>query len=50
MLFVVVFFKAGGCKDDFNGFIEVEVGELIFCNVVDFYLYLNILVIMKVSG
>lgn len=43
-------FKAGGRKDDPNGFTEVEAGELTFRNAADLYLYPNTLVTMKVSG
>lgn len=50
VFFVVVLFKVGGCKNDLVSFVEVEKGQFIFCNVVDFYFYFNILVVMKVSG
>lgn len=50
ILSVGVLFKVGGCKNDLMGYIEVNKGELIFCNVVDLYFYLNILVVVKVIG
>lgn len=43
-------FKAGGRKDDPNGFTEVSQGTLTFRNAADLYLYPNTLVALKVSG
>ncbi|MDO4777369.1 MAG: 2',3'-cyclic-nucleotide 2'-phosphodiesterase [Cardiobacteriaceae bacterium] len=43
-------FKAGGRKNDPNGYTEVDKGELTFRNAADLYLYPNTLVVVKVSG
>lgn len=43
-------FKAGGRKNDPNGYTEVDQGELTFRNAADLYLYPNTLVVVKVSG
>ncbi|RQW62231.1 2',3'-cyclic-nucleotide 2'-phosphodiesterase [Vibrio viridaestus] len=43
-------FKAGGRKDDPNGYTEVEAGNLTFRNAADLYLYPNTLVALKISG
>ncbi|WP_252177779.1 bifunctional 2',3'-cyclic-nucleotide 2'-phosphodiesterase/3'-nucleotidase [Endozoicomonas sp. 4G] len=43
-------FKAGGRKDDPNGYTEVEAGTLTFSNAADLYLYPNTLVALKITG
>lgn len=43
-------FKAGGRKNDPNGYTEVNKGELTFRNAADLYLYPNTLVVVKVTG
>ncbi|QIW15364.1 2',3'-cyclic-nucleotide 2'-phosphodiesterase [Pasteurellaceae bacterium RH1A] len=43
-------FKAGGRKNDPNGFTEVDKGQLTFRNAADLYLYPNTLVVVKVTG
>lgn len=43
-------FKAGGRKNDPNGYTEVDKGELTFRNAADLYLYPNTLVVVKVTG
>ena len=43
-------FKAGGRKDDPNGYTEVESGTLTFRNAADLYLYPNTLVALKING
>lgn len=43
-------FKAGGRKNDPNGYTEVDKGQLTFRNAADLYLYPNTLVVVKVTG
>lgn len=43
-------FKAGGRKNDPNGYTEVDKGKLTFRNAADLYLYPNTLVVVKVNG
>lgn len=49
ILFVVVLFKVGGCGG-FEYFIDVFVGDIVIKNVVDFYLYFNIVWVVKING
>ena len=43
-------FKAGGRKNDPEGYTEVEAGVVTFSNAADLYLYPNTLSVLKVSG
>lgn len=43
-------FKAGGRKNDPQGYVEVAKGDLSFRNAADLYLYSNTLVVVKISG
>lgn len=43
-------FKAGGRKNEPNGFIDVKNGELSFKNAADIYLYPNVLTYLKITG
>ncbi|OOF69712.1 2',3'-cyclic-nucleotide 2'-phosphodiesterase [Rodentibacter caecimuris] len=43
-------FKAGGRKNDPNGYTEVDKGDLTFRHAADLYLYPNTLVVVKVNG
>lgn len=50
VLSAVAPFKAGGRKNDPNGYIEVDKGDLSFRNAADLYLYSNTLVAVKAKG
>ena len=43
-------FKAGGRKNDPEGYTEVDAGSLTFRNAADLYLYPNTLVALKITG